>query len=670
MIPSFCFIVYSIEDFKNKDSMGTLQLQDISLAFSDRDILSHISCTVDTNTRAALAGANGSGKSTLLKIITGSMDADSGTITATKGMQISYLPQGGIEFKDRSLYEELEGAFSRYHDILQRKERIGEQLASCSEDSRETQALLEEFQTLEEHILHSDYYHREARILQVATGLGFTQDDIHRPSLEFSGGWQMRIALGKILLEHPDILLLDEPTNYLDVEARLWLKSYLIGYSGGCILVSHDRYFLDATTTEVLELYGGGLKRYQGSFTTYERIKAEELIMLEKAYLQQQLEIRHIEEFIERFRYKASKAKQVQSRIKQLEKIERIVIPSNARHLSFTFPPPPHAGNDICRINGLTKAYGEHVVISDLQVGIDRGERLAVTGKNGMGKTTLLRILAGLDTDYSGEFVLGAGVRIGYFAQDTDSSLHHDRSVLEEIESEAPTSSIPLLRSLLGAFLFQGDDIYKQVSVLSGGEKSRLALLKILLEPVNVLILDEPTNHLDIASKDMLLRALESFKGTLIFVSHDIDFIKHLATSILYLSEDAAELFVGDYDYFSWKLDQKAAIEQKEQHPSPKVQQETIPKPVLDRQERNRIRNRIQALKKEEAQLLEEIDEYEQQVSRLHHDMSLPEVYSDGIRVQGVKDQIDRIELIIEERTEQWDLITAEAEQLKEQYDE
>ncbi len=364
--------------------MGTLQLQDISIAFGDRDILSHISCTVDTSTKAALAGVNGSGKSTLLKIITGSIDVDSGLINATKGMQISYLPQEGITFKDRSLYAEMESAFEHYHVILQKKDRVGERLAACKENSTKTNSLIEEFHSLQEYILHSDFYHRETRILQVIRGLGFAAEDIHRPCGEFSGGWQMRIALGKILLEQPDILLLDEPTNYLDVEARFWLKNYLSHYCGGYILVSHDRYFLDETTTEVLELFRGELKRYQGSFTTYERMKEEEAILLEKAFLQQQSEIKHIEEFIDRFRFKASKAKQVQSRIKQLEKIERIEISSQSKHIAFKFPDVPHSGKNICKLHQVTKAYGEHVVISNLDLLVEHGDRLAVTGKNGM----------------------------------------------------------------------------------------------------------------------------------------------------------------------------------------------------------------------------------------------------------------------------------------------
>lgn len=672
MITFFYYIVYIIRPDNYKDHMGTLQLQDISLAYGERDILRHISCTIDTQTHAALAGVNGSGKSTLLKIIKKEIEPDSGVISTTKNLQVSYLPQTGITFKERSLYEELESAFDRYAVLLKEKYRIAERLASHNSNTKETNTLLKELDAIEEYLLTSEYYHREAKILQIAEGLGFSSADIHRSCHEFPGGWQMRIALSKVLLEHPDILLLDEPTNYLDVEARVWLKNYLLQYKGGYLLVSHDRYFLDETTNEVFELFGGALKRYAGNYTLYERIKQQETDQLIQAYAQQQAEIHHMEEFIERFRSKATKAKQVQSRIKQLEKMERIELPQQHRRLSFSFPDTPHSGNDIFRLEHISKAYGEHVVIPDLDLFIGKGDRLAVTGKNGMGKTTLLRILSQQDTDFAGSIKVGTGVKIGYFAQEVDTFLYPDRTVIEELQQEAPTSSIPSLRNHLGSFLFQGDDIYKSISMLSGGEKSRLALLKILLNPCNVLILDEPTNHLDISSKDMLLSALKSFNGTLIFVSHDIDFIKQLATKILYLSEEGMELFEGDYDYFSWKLEQKEAVEKSRteddragSHPPSGPGQ----KPSIDRMERNRIRNRLKTLEREEPLLIEQLEQLELELSDLHHRMSLPEYYSDGEKIRMLKQEIESLEKTIQEKTDSWDVVTQEIEELRELYE-
>ena len=644
--------------------MGTLQLQQISLAFGDRDILKDISITLNTNTSAALAGINGSGKSTLLKIITGSIEPDTGSISMTRGMTVSYLPQSGIVLRERSLYEELESAFDSYLAYLGRKQEIEHQLSEVTQDSPETASLLEELNSIEEHLLYSSYYQREAKILQVASGLGFSAEDIHRQCLEFSGGWQMRIALGKILLEQPDILLLDEPTNYLDVEARIWLNHYLKQYHGGFLLVSHDRYFLDETIGEVLEIASGSLSRYHGSYTAYEAKKEQELEQLQKAYEQQQLEISHIESFIERFRYKASKARQVQSRVKQLEKIERIELPFSTKSLRFNFPSPPHSGNIIYHLEGLNKSYGDHQVITNLGLHISRGDRIAVSGKNGMGKTTLLNILSARDHDYQGSFRTGSGVQVGYYAQDTEGELDPGKTVFQEVEAASPSARIPQLRSLLGAFLFGGDDITKPISVLSGGEKSRVSLLKVLLQPVNVLMLDEPTNHLDLASKDMLLRALEQYEGTLIFVSHDIDFIKHLATKILYLSEEGAELFEGDYEYFSWKLNEKQRIEEAEQPGQRSAEEKETPSVELSRQERNRMKNRLARLQDEEGKLLERIDEQEVALSGLHHQLSLPEVYSDGERATQTTAAIREIEGLIGELSEKWDEVTNEIEEL------
>ncbi len=647
--------------------MGTLQLQNISLSFGERDLLSHISSTIDTNTKAALAGINGSGKSTLLKIITGSLEPDTGSIHSTKGMLVSYLPQSGIVLKVRSLYEELESAFDSYVGLLHRKSIIESELSESQEHSKKTDNLLEELNSIEEHLLYSNYYQREAKILLIAKGLGFTPEDTHRQCLEFSGGWQMRIALGKILLEQPDLLLLDEPTNYLDVEARVWLNHYLNQYHGGYLLVSHDRYFLDETTNEVLELSQGDLKRYPGTYSAYEKRKELELEQLKKSFEQQQMEINHIESFIDRFRYKASKAKQVQSRVKQLEKIIPIRLPFETKSLRFTFPEPPHSGNDIFKLEKLQKSYGSNHVIVDLNLHIQKGDRIAISGKNGMGKTTLLNILADKDSSFQGVKNIGAGISIGYFAQDTDAALNDELTIFKEVEVVAPSTRVPQLRSLLGSFLFHGDDIQKSISILSGGEKSRVSLLKILLQPVNVLILDEPTNHLDLASKDMLLRALDSYKGTLIFVSHDIDFIKQLATKILYLSEDGADLFEGDYEYFSWKLNQKQLVEAEEK--KKETPAEAQPKKQLDRQERNRLKNRLRTLQKEETLVLEQIDAMETTLSKLHHQMSLPENYSNGIKAAQITRAILKSEEDIELFSQKWDDITSEIEEIKHEVD-
>lgn len=645
--------------------MGTLQLQQISLAFGDRDILSQIDCTIDTQTKAALAGANGSGKTTLLNIITGLIEPDSGEIHTTKGLSVAYLPQNGIVYGDATLFEELDIAFHALHTLTDRKTDIEHTLSLSSDHTSRTDSLLQDLHEIEEQLINSGYYHRKAKIMQVAAGLGFDEEDLTRECSEFSGGWQMRIALGKILLEHPDLLLLDEPTNYLDLEARVWLKNYLKQYSGGYVLVSHDRYFLDETIDHVLELFQGSIHRYTGNYTKYEQTKVEELQMLKKRQAQQELEIAHLEEFIERFRSKATKAKQVQSRIKQLEKIVPIVLPESSKHIAFKFPEPPHSGKKIFDIEHLYKAYGEHTVLNDLSLLIEKGDRLSVTGKNGTGKTTLLKILSGADPEHTGFITAGTGVKIGYFAQDTEKTLDPKNTVLTEIEQHAPTSQLPRLRNLLGSFLFRGDDIHKSVSILSGGEKSRLALLKILLQPVNVLILDEPTNHLDLASKDMLLEALLSYTGTLIFVSHDVDFIKRLAGKILYLTEDSSELFVGDYEYFSWKLDEKQRIESLEEEASAPEEKKKKAEPI-DRNTRNKMKNRMQKLQRQEQELMEALETLEQELSSAHEEMSLPENYSSPLRCRDLQQKITGLEQQIEQTSTRWDEITGELASLEE----
>jgi ATP-binding cassette subfamily F protein 3 len=539
-----------------------VQFTRVSLAFGDRDILKDVGLNLASGSRAGLAGINGSGKSTLMKVIAGKLLPDSGERATQRGCRISYLPQSGAAHHGRSLRDEAETAYDNIAALLRRMEAIGRTLEGAREDNSRTASLLEEFQKLQESVENSGYYNRDQTISAALSGLGFSPADLNRQVEEFSGGWQMRIALAKTLLESPDILLLDEPTNYLDIEARSWLEQWLRNFTGGYLVVSHDRYFLDVTVNEVYELFQGRLKRYAGNYSDYERIRQAELDSLLKRYAAQQEEIARSEDLIRRFRYKASKAAMAQERIKKLEKMERIEIPETLKKISITLPAPPRSGRVAVTLEGLGKSYGERPVIAGLDLLLEAGERLVVAGRNGAGKTTLLRILAGEDQDFTGSLSYGAGIRPGYFSQDAAETLGtaDSRQTLDFLESEAPTELIPRLRDMLGAFLFRGDDVYKPLSVLSGGEKSRLALLRMLLKPMNLLILDEPTNHLDLQSKDMLLDALKAYGGTIIFVSHDRAFMEALSTKTLELSprgpEQAAgaRLFYGNYAYYLDRL--------------------------------------------------------------------------------------------------------------------
>ena len=651
--------------------MAFVQFSRISLSFGDRDILKDVSLRLAEGSRSCLTGANGCGKSTLMKIIAGKINADSGDRAVQKDARISYLPQSGIVHRGKTLRDEVEGAFGFVHALLEKMEKTGELLEKSNNDDSATQTLIEEHHNLQERIEETGFYRREGEIAAVLSGLGFSGKDINRDTGEFSGGWQMRIALAKVLLEKPDILLLDEPTNYLDIEARSWLENWLNDFKGGYLLVSHDRYFLDTCVNEVYELYNGDLKRYAGNYSAYEKTRKAELAALLKRYNEQQEEIEKTEALIRRFRYKASKAAFAQELIKRLEKMERVEIPESFKKIDISFPPPPHSPNIALTLEGIGKSYGNRPVLSALDLCLDAEERLVVAGPNGAGKTTLLRIIAGADNDFTGSVKLGTGIKAGYFSQDAAEAMDSNLSILEFMEEEAPFSLVPKLRDMLGAFLFRGDDVYKSVSVLSGGEKSRLALLKMFLKPMNLLILDEPTNHLDLYSKDILLDALKKFSGTIIFVSHDRAFMEELSTKTLELMPGTdntpakAKLFYGNYAYY---LDSKTNAEFKEgeHRQTPKVKSffddknrqnmTNIERRALDKQEQARIRR----LERQEAEIIKTLEELEEEKARLEEELARPDVYSNGEKAKAVKTKLDKCTEDIEVKTKEWETVSAE----------
>jgi ATP-binding cassette subfamily F protein 3 len=562
--------------------------------------------------------------------------------------------------------EEAEKAYDYYQTLLERKEQIGHLLEQCQETSKEAEKLIEEDHDIQEHLLNSGYYDRKVVKEKVLLGLGFTRADFEKHTEAFSGGWQMRIALAKILLENPDIMLLDEPTNYLDLEARIWLEDFINSYKGGVVVVSHDRSFLDSTVNEIYELFNGRMNRYKGNYTEYEKRRSRELESLIDRYKQQQEEIARVEFFIRRFRYQATKAKQVQSRIKYLESLPRIEIPESLKKMHFSFPAPPHSGNDVLILSDVSKAYGDNHVINHLDFFANRGEKIVFVGKNGAGKSTLMRIIAGVDKDYTGSVRYGTDVKIEYFSQDFETTLNDQKTVLEEVEDAAPTDLIPQVRNLLGAFLFRGDDIYKSVSVLSGGEKNRIALLKMLLHPANLLVLDEPTNHLDINSKDILLEALKKYDGTVLFVSHDKYFIENLADRVLELGDGKATSYVGDYAYY---LEKKAQQEEAALGGTNATQDKaaTAPKPTqLSREESKQRKRDLKKLERELEQVMADLDALEQEISRLNEDMAKPENYSDGAKIKELKAQLDAAESALESKTARWEELETAISELQE----
>lgn len=638
--------------------MPSVTLAHIRLAFGDRDILKGIDLNLDTNSRVALTGANGSGKTTLLKIITGLTDPDSGNVFVEKGTRISYLPQSGIIHRGGTLYEEAEKAYSYLAPILDAKKDLEERLAVTDEAAPNTRTLIEEHHTVQERILASGYYARNAEIGKVLTGLGFSREQFDQPASTFSSGWQMRIALSKILLEKPDIMLLDEPTNYLDLEARTWLEEYLDGFHGGYCIVSHDRYFLDTTVDSIIELFQGKVHTYRGNYSEYEIRRKAELETLLERYERQQEEIKKTEDFIQRFRYNASKAKMVQSRIKYLEKMDRIEIPENLSKMHISFPPPPRSGQVPVEASGINKWYGSEGVLKDVSFILERGEKMAVTGINGAGKSTLLRILAGRDDSYSGELRYGKGVKIGFFCEEYVNTLTSKERLIDFLEARTPTEQLPALRDLLGAFLFRGDDIYKQVAVLSGGEKSRLILLTLMLRPVNLLILDEPTNHLDIHSKDILLDALGSYSGTAVFVSHDRHFLENLAGKVLELDGGRPTIFYGDFSYYLWKREQENL---KAPDPETKDTEQREDDPGKEAYERDKqVKNRLKKLDREEESLLREIEKAETKLSGFREELNLPSAYADPKKAEEITRRIEEKEREIERLTEDWERLEAE----------
>jgi ATP-binding cassette subfamily F protein 3 len=619
--------------------MRYLQIKQVRHAFGSRDVLKDITLSLQPGTKMALTGDNGSGKTTLLKIIAGLLAPDSGQIVKPKESVISYLPQSGISHSDSTLFEEAEKAFSRFGCLLEEKRQLETDLEHVTENDGGVQSKVDRHHEIEELLIEAGYHRREERIHRILSGIGFLNGDYNRDTSQFSGGWQMRIALAKVLLEQPDALLLDEPTNYLDLEARDWLEEYLLGYSGTLMLVSHDRYFLDATVGTVAELWNGHLTVYTGNFSSYEKKRAAEMESILAAYKKQQEEISKNEEFIRKFRYNASKAALVQSRIAKLEKMEIIEVPESLKRIHFAFPKAPHSGKKVLRVDSLSRSYGDTPALKGVSFEIERGENLVIMGTNGAGKSTLMRILAGKDTHYSGEIRYGTDVEYGYFSQD-NNELEERATVYDEAENSCPLDLIPKLRNILGAFLFRGDDIYKRVSVLSGGERSRLALLKLLLHPKNLLILDEPTNHLDMASTDVLAEALKRFDGTVIFVSHDRHFIKGVATRVLELEAGAAKNYPGDFSYYLWR-------KQHEQESSGEPEENDAAKEKSsqrDHQKRKKAKSALQKLTKDEQTIIEKIESLDTHKQELIEELARPEVYSDGERVKSIQEQLAKVE--------------------------
>src|SRR5712692_1385162 len=529
-----------------------LQLTGAAKRFGEKLLFDGLDWLVTPQDRLGLVGGNGSGKTTLLKILARLEPLDAGETTSAKNLTVGCLPQDGLTLSGRTVFEECLSVFAEVLGLEKEQRELAESLSHLDHEGDAYQAAADRFHRVQDEFQALDGYTIEARVGTVLAGLSFPRQDWDRRTEEFSGGWQMRIALAKLLLERPNLLLLDEPTNHLDLEARNWLEEYLASYPHAFIIVSHDRYFLDVTVKKIVELWNRGVHFYAGNYSRYETLKHERLVQLEAALKNQQDKIHQLEVFINRFRYTATKASQVQSRIKELDRMERIELPAEEKTIHFRFPQPKASGRVVEEFRHVAKSYGSKRVFEDVSFLVERADRIALVGANGAGKSTLIRMLAGVEPLTAGERVAGHNVSIDYFAQDQYKALDPQARLLDDLCALLPRATQTELRNLLGCFLFSEDDVFKPIGVLSGGERNRYALARMLLIPSNVLLLDEPTNHLDLRAKDVLLNALLDFSGTVVFVSHDRYFIDKLATKVFEVGNGTVSIYPGNYEDYLW----------------------------------------------------------------------------------------------------------------------
>ena len=590
-----------------------ISLSNAGKRFGPKVLFQEADWLITPQERAGIVGANGTGKSTLLKILAGSELLDHGSIQRQRGIEIGYLPQDGLALQGRTVFAECLVVFSDIHALEREQQELAAKMSELDHAGAEYQQVSTRFARID-HELRSRAAHAiEAEVGSVLNGLGFSKDDWERKTEEFSGGWQMRIALAKLLLQQPNLLLLDEPTNHLDLESRNGLEEYLANYPHAYVLISHDRYFLDTTVKKIVEVWNKRLHFYPGNYEKYLAQKAERRAQLEATRRNQLDKIEQLEAFINRFRYQATKAKQVQSRIKERDKIDLIEVPPEEKTIHFSFPQPQPSGRMVAEVKGAAKAYGAKQVFSNVNFVVERGDRIALVGVNGAGKSTLIKILSGAEPLTAGEYRLGHNVEVDYFAQDQYKALDPQARVLDDIGTVAPRTTETELRSLLGCFLFSDEDVFKTIGVLSGGERNRYALARMLQRPSNFLLLDEPTNHLDLRAKDVLLQALLDFTGTVIFVSHDRYFIDRLATKVIEVENGIVTVFPGNYEEYLYRKGKVAQIpESQGERDKGKVQMPLVPvvseEPVEKKKRLNPIKLR---------QLQERLPEVEEEITKV-----------------------------------------------------
>jgi ATP-binding cassette, subfamily F, member 3 len=632
-----------------------IQLQGAGKRFGHKLLFENCDWLITPKERTGLVGANGTGKSTLLKILGGMESLDYGTLSMQRGITQGYLPQDGLTLSGHTIFAECMSVFSDLHEMEKELETLHRSLGELDPSSLEYSAASDRLHHIDTEFRNRDGYAIEAQVGTVLDGLGFRKEDWTRRTEEFSGGWQMRIALAKLLLEKPNMLLLDEPTNHLDLEARNWLEQYLANYPFAYVLISHDRYFLDVTVNKTVEIWNKQVHFYSGNYDSYLRQKDERRSQLEAAYRNQRERIEQLEAFINRFRYQATKAKQVQSRIKELEKIERIEIPPQEGTIHFSFPQPKPSGRIVAEFKDVSKSYGAKHVFSGATFIIERGDRIALVGINGAGKSTMIKLLTGVESLSSGSYTLGHNVLPDYFAQDQYKELDTNARLIDDLSGAAKNSTQTELRTLLGCFLFSDDDVFKRIGVLSGGERNRYALARMLLAPSNFLLLDEPTNHLDMRAKDVLLEAMSKYSGTVVFVSHDRYFIDNLATRIFEIEDGHVHVYPGNYEDYLWR--KQGGPETLAAQTAPVHVEPAAPAPADSKKRVNPIK-----LKK----LQDRLKQVEQQVASLESEIAQTETALADFK--SVEETIRLNDLISTRRTElesrvaEWEQLSAELE--------
>lgn len=641
-----------------------ISIEQLTVEFSSKPLFSGISFLINPKDKIALVGKNGAGKSTLLKLLAGLQQPTSGTISIPSGLTIGYLPQHMIHDEGTTVMQEAQKAFKKVNDLQEHINQLANELAERTDyESEGYQRLIEQMAHENEMLQVLGGGNFAGELEKTLIGLGFLRSDFDRQCSEFSGGWRMRIELAKILLQRPELFLLDEPTNHLDIESIQWLENFLKNYSGAIVLVSHDRAFIDNVTNRTIEISLGKIYDYNVNYSKFVELRKERREQQIRAYENQQKMIADTEEFIERFRYKATKAVQVQSRIKQLEKVERIEIDlEDTSCLHLKFPPAPRSGDFPIIVENLRKAYGDHLVFDHVDFTIKRGEKVAFVGKNGEGKSTLVKCIMGELTDYTGTLKIGHNVKIGYFAQNQASLLDENKTVFETIDYVAVGDIRTKIRDILGAFMFGGEASDKKVKVLSGGERSRLAMIRLLLEPVNLLILDEPTNHLDMQSKDVLKEAIRAFDGTVILVSHDREFLDGLVSKVYeFGNQRVKEHLGGIYDFLREKnITQLNELELTRQEK--KKEEKTDSQNKLSYEARKELARQLRKQERLVEEAEQTVTRLEKELAEIEQKLSQPETPSTDLL-----DTYQNKKHLLEQKMYEWEILAEQLEQMKSQ---